>query len=186
MAQVSAHDTTHPFTPSITTSIGGRPVCTLCGTTEDGRKLPTKRSIQKVVIHRAEGPVTDPTMREVTYEGNTAEQRGNAWLRDIARTAPATGGYDKTDVTITFSNGQETQFRFDVQHTSLPDNDTSIRSHVRNFFLYHCRPEELPYIARDPRRLEYARRHTSPETKAAATELVALLDADAQTPVKEF
>jgi hypothetical protein len=117
-------------------------------------------------------------MRPKTFEGDNAEERGNAWLRDIARTAPAKGGYDKTDVSVTFSNGEEVEFRFDVQHTSLPDNDTNIRQHVRSWFLYLARPEELPHIARDPRRLKYAREHTTPGQKAAGAALLALLDAD--------
>jgi hypothetical protein len=133
-------------------------------------------SIQKVVIHRAEGPVADATMREATFAGDSAEAEGNAWLQRIARTAPAKGGYDKTDVPITLSDGQEIEFRFDVQHTSVPDNDTNIRQHMRSWFLYLCRPEELLHIARDPRRLEYARNHSTPEQKALAASLLALLD----------
>lgn len=135
-------------------------------------------SIQRVKIHRAEGLTTDPTMKPVQFEGDAAEQQGNEWLRRIAQTAPAEGGYDKTDVWVTLSNGQEYSFRFDVQHTSVPDNDTDIRSHIRTWFLYNCRPEEIPHIARDPRRLRWAQESTTPEEKQAAALLVALLDAD--------
>lgn len=82
------------------------------------------RSIQKVVIERAEGLTSHYTMVKVTYSGDNAEEWGNQWLREIAQTAPEHGGYDKTDVWVTLSNGQEYEFRFDVMHISLPDNDT--------------------------------------------------------------
>lgn len=136
------------------------------------------KSIQKVVIERAEGITGHYTMQPRTFEGETAEEQGNAWLREIAKTAPKTGGYDKTDVVITLSNGQDYSFRFDVQHTSLPDNDTNLRDHMRTWFLFNCRPEEIPHIAKEPRRLKRAQEMTSPEEKAEAAQLVALLDAD--------
>lgn len=138
------------------------------------------KSIQKVVIQRAEGPTGHYTMRKASFEGDRAEDNANLFLRHIAVTAPKDGGYDKTDVWVTLSDGSELQFRFDVQHTSLPDNDTNIRQHMRSWFLYLCRPEELPHIARDPRRLEHARLNTTPGQKAAAEAALALLDADNQ------
>jgi hypothetical protein len=141
------------------------------------------RSIQKVVIQRAEGPSNDPIMRKATFKGDTAEEQGNDWLRQIARTAPKGDGYDKTDVWVTFSSGQEYQFRFDVQDTSLPDSDTDIRQHMRSRFLYLSRPEELRHIAADPHRLEYAQRNTAPEQKALAESMLALLDTDAEESV---
>jgi hypothetical protein len=140
--------------------------------------LTQARSIQKVVIERAEGLTGHPTMKKVTFAGDTAEEQGNQWLRLIAETAPKEGGYDKTDVWVTLSNGQEFKYRFDVQHTSLPDNDTDIRQHVRTGLIYNCRPEEIPHIAAKPEWLEHARRSMTPENKAAAEWLVALLDAD--------
>lgn len=136
------------------------------------------QSIQKVVIQRAEGMTDHYTMKRVTYTGDTAETQGNHWLYQIAETAPSEGGYDKTDVWVTLSNGDEYAFRFDVQHTSLPDNDTNIRQHMRSWFLFLARPEELPHIARDPKRLKRARAMSTPEQKAHAEALLALLDAD--------
>jgi hypothetical protein len=78
------------------------------------------RSIQKVVIERAEGLTSHYTMVKVTYSGDNAEEWGNQWLREIAQTAPEHGGYDKTDVWVTLSNGQEYEFRFDVMHFPCP------------------------------------------------------------------
>lgn len=136
------------------------------------------RSIQKVTIERAEGLSDHYTMKPVTYTGDSAEEQGNQWLREIAQTAPATGGYDKTDVWVTLSNGEELEFRFDVQHTSLPDNDTNLRQHMRAWFLFNSDPAKLPHIARDPRRLKYALANLTPDGKAWSEAQLALLDAD--------
>jgi hypothetical protein len=136
------------------------------------------KSIQKVAIERAEGPSDHFTMKKVTFEGDSAEETANKWLLAISVTAPKTGGYDKTDVWVTLSNGQEFEFRFDVKHISQADSDTDIRAHVRCWFLYCCRPEEIPYIASDLRRLEFARKATTPEEKEKAAKLIELLDAD--------
>jgi hypothetical protein len=75
----------------------------------------------------------------------------------------------------------EYEFRFDVKHISLPDDDTDIRQHMREWFLYNCRPEELPHIAAaDPRLLRYAQSQIEPEIKSIAESVLALLDADEQ------
>lgn len=122
--------------------------------------------ITEVFIHRAEGPRDDPTMRPVTFTGLDAEARGNAWLKKIARTAPAQGGYDKTDVTITLDTGEKLSGRFDVQHTCCEDNDTDLKRHFRGDLLYVFAPERLPWLARDPKRLEAARRMNADRDKA--------------------
>lgn len=139
------------------------------------------RSIQTVVIERAEGINDHYTMARRTFTGDSAESQGNHWLQEIAQTAPQTGGYDKTDVWVTFSNGEEFELRFDVQHTTVPDNDTNIRQHLRSWLLYNSRPEELPHIASNPRRLNYAKIHITPESKAYCENMLALLDADPHT-----
>ena len=136
------------------------------------------RSIQKVVIERAEGLTGDYTMKKVEFTGDTAEIETNCWLHEIAKTAPKAGGYDKTDVSVTLSNGQEHSFRFDMMHTSLSDNYTNIRQHLRRWFLFIARPETLPYIASNPRRLQRVQTMFIPEQKAAAASALDLIDAD--------
>jgi hypothetical protein len=138
------------------------------------------RSIQRVVIQRAEGLTNHYTMKKVTFTGDSAEEQGNQWLCEIVQTVPKNGGYGKTDVRVTLSTGHEYEFRFDVKHISLPDNDTDIRQHMREWFLYNCRPEELPHIAADPRLLRYAQSQIEPEIKSIAESVLALLDADEQ------
>lgn len=103
-------------------------------------------AIAKVEIRRPEGPhhLCDRTFR--VFEGEDAEARGNAYLREISQTAPKGGAYDKTDVRILFANGQKWDARFDVKHASEPDNDTDLRKHVRDFLFFHLFPEQIPWI----------------------------------------
>lgn len=102
-----------------------------------------------VSIQRAEGPLVADFTDHV-FEGPDAEAQGNAYLRQIAVTAPMNGGYDKTDVKICFSNGQEWTARFDVKHLSCDDNDTDLRKHVRDFLFYHVNPDRIPWIMAEP------------------------------------
>jgi hypothetical protein len=52
---------------------------------------------------------------------------------------------------------------------------------MRSFLLLHCRPEELPHIARDKRRLEYFKAQITPDVKTEAESVLTLLDADLVT-----
>ena len=107
-------------------------------------------SITKVTVQRAEGPNTSDFSLH-TFEGETAEAAANSFLREIAQTAPKTGGYDKCDLTVTLVSGDTIGLRHDVKHTSLPDNDTDVRQHLRDFLFYHLNPEQIPHVARMPK-----------------------------------
>lgn len=109
-------------------------------------KTETPLAITEVRIRRAEGPheLCDREFR--VFIGRTAEDDGNAYLREIARTAPKDGSYDKTDVKLLFENGQEWDARFDIKHPSQPDNDTDLRKHVYDFLFFHLNPEQIPWI----------------------------------------
>ena len=109
----------------------------------------------EVRIRRGEGPNTSDFSWH-TFKGANAEEDGNAYLRYIAQTAPQGGGYDKTDVEITFENGREWEARFDVKYTGEPDNDTDLRQHVRDFLYFHLNPQDIPWVRelRDPRERE--------------------------------
>lgn len=138
----------------------------------------SKRRPAKIVyvfIHRAEGPVKDFTMRPVTYEGDTAEEQGNDWLRKIARTAPRDGSYDKTDVVIRLADGQELSGRFDIQHWTTGRNDTNLRDHFRDTLMFNCMPERFAHIAADPRKLAAARASVSHTVRRESRRILALL-----------
>jgi hypothetical protein len=89
--------------------------------------------IIKIVVDRAEGP---SALCFKTEHATIAE--ANKRLRDISMTAPRSGGYDKTDVTVFFDgtdiNGDDGwNFRFDVKYITQPDNDTDIIKHVQDW-----------------------------------------------------
>jgi hypothetical protein len=103
----------------------------------------------QVEIQRAEGPNTADFSKHV-YTGEFAEVYGNNYLRLIAWTAPKGGGYHKTDVKITFENGQEWAARFDIKHLFEPDNDTDLRKHVHDFLFYRLNPDQIEWIRNEP------------------------------------
>lgn len=85
-------------------------------------------TITKVIVEQAEGLTEDMVPR--TYEGPTCVRDAEKHLRKIAVTAPKSGGYYKTDVTITLVDGTDYQFRFDIKRLGLEDNDLSIVAHA--------------------------------------------------------
>ncbi len=145
-------------------------------------------AITRVAIRRAEGPIALCDGWHL-FEGVNAEERGNTYLREISQTAPKESGYDKTDVKLTFANGQEWNARFDIKHSSQPDNDTNLRQHVSDFLYFHLNPGKIQWI-RDlaVSSSEYKRREAVShivsirkmfvEDAPAFAELLALIDPD--------
>lgn len=84
--------------------------------------------IIKVRIQRAEGKISQcDGWHEFT--GADIERRANAYLAEISRTAPRDGSYHKTDVELTFENGETVKDVFAVKHPSTFNSDTNIRRH---------------------------------------------------------
>lgn len=87
--------------------------------------------IVKVVVEQAEGLAED--CKPFTYEGELCVEQAESKLREIALTAPAGGGYYKTDVQVTLVDGTDVSLRMDVQCLGTVDNDIEIMSHLRRF-----------------------------------------------------
>lgn len=102
-------------------------------------------TITRIEVERAEGPLTSDFTRHI-FDGQDAEQNANAYLREIARTAPRDGGYDKADVVVTLVSGDTVQTRHDVKHFTCPDADLDVRAHLHDFLFYHVYPEQIPWI----------------------------------------
>ena len=145
-------------------------------------------AITRVAVRRAEGPIALCDGWHL-FECADAEEHGNTYLWEISQTAPKDGGYDKTDVKLTFANGQEWNARFDVKHPSQPDNDTNLRQHVSDFLYFHLNPDKIQWI-RDlaASHSEYERRKAAGHIESirkmftddapAFAELLALIDPD--------
>lgn len=59
-------------------------------------------------------------------------------LRDsIAPRAPKGGGYDKTNVVITFADGWEYEARLDIKHTTEVDNETDLAKRIYDHLRFH-------------------------------------------------
>ena len=96
-----------------------------------------KIKITKIEIRRGEGSyVEDPNLGKWQTFENVFD--ADARLREIGKTAPATGGYDKTDVKVTFADGNTYEGRWDVKHPSQVNADLSIQKHIKQHFDYHA------------------------------------------------
>lgn len=94
----------------------------------------------QVWLNRAEGPTRlcgEKTVRTFA-EANTV-------LRDWARTAPSTGGYDKCDFRVDYDNGDTYSGRFDLVRDDQARSlmlETHIEEHCR-FMIGERRPLHL-------------------------------------------
>lgn len=113
--------------------------------------------ITQIVVVRAEGP--NELCGSWTFKGPTAEDEANKKLRQISLTAPKGGGYDKCDVTVTLSSGEEFTTRHDVK---LNDIDGTVYDHAERW---------LSYLVTSDKKI------ITPETKKEATALLAVLRA---------
>ena len=87
-----------------------------------------KITIQKIVVDRAEGLIEECFQTE-----HKTVDDANLRLIEISKTAPKNGGYDKTDVIIFFSDGDEWKARHDIQFGMI---DETIENHWKRHFNY--------------------------------------------------
>lgn len=103
------------------------------------------------------------TRIEFTYKEGRTDQMPDKWpvvfetqgdmnpwigaglqLRAWSEHAPATGGYDKTDFTVTWADGQTYQGRYDLKRHSVEPVD--LGGHMREFLTFYAgrkRPDHL-------------------------------------------
>ena len=107
-----------------------------CPMLSDLKKKDKKIFIKSIEITRAEGSsVYDPNLGKTQKFNNVKD--ADKRLLEISRTAPATGGYDKTDVKVTFEDGTTYEGRWDIKHFSQMNADLTIKDHIKqnfNFF----------------------------------------------------
>lgn len=104
-----------------------------------------KHKVKEIWLNRAEGPHEECGKPRTVHTFDEA----NAVLREWALTAPAEGGYDKTDFKITFDDGSEAlrevyQGRYDLKHHTVERPD--LAKHVRDFLGFYAgtwRPAHL-------------------------------------------
>ena len=89
-------------------------------------------TLKTITITRGEGPVDACGKPEAASSWRAAD----AILRIWSDTAPATGGYDKCDFTIEWTDGAMYDGRYDLKHHSVESCDLS--GHVRGFLGFYA------------------------------------------------
>lgn len=94
----------------------------------------TKRiGVKKIKLHRAEGKSSECVTREVTT-WRQAEELLIGW----SYTAPEPGwGYHKCDVWVTYEDGHEFKFRYDLYRLSTGDFE-SLSKHIHTMFAFNA------------------------------------------------
>jgi hypothetical protein len=88
-----------------------------------------------ILLNRAEGPSRE--CGEKTFTGPDCWQQAHRQLRNWSYSAPKGGGYDKTDFTVTFADGNEYEGRFDLSR-DWDQDAPSIEAHIHNHCTYHA------------------------------------------------
>lgn len=112
----------------------------------------TKLNAVKIVFHRVEGR-TDECTRHV-FEGPTCWDDVESHIRKARMTAPATGGYDKCDVEITYepdATGDPLTYtlRYDMAHPDRTGVYDTLAKHVRSSWLFYSLRETPPHLTRE-------------------------------------
>lgn len=91
-----------------------------------------QKRVKSITLDRVEGRISDLDVRTVkTFEA------ASKVLRDWAQTAPAAGeGYDKTDFSIEWEDGETYSGRIDLNSDDPESWD--LAGHVRRFASYHA------------------------------------------------
>ncbi len=98
-------------------------------------------TIATVTITRAEGQIGLDDFNPHTFDSMI---EANSYLRDMALTAPNSGGSDKVDFKVTFEDEQSYTGTYDLKQEDMATGDLS--AHMRAFVRFntgrHC-PEHL-------------------------------------------
>lgn len=140
---------------------------------------PVPAPLAFIRITRAEGYTSGiawPSGETRTFTGPAAWSAAHAALNQLCEDAPATGGYDKTDIHVEWVDGDVYAYRFDAQHASRSNRDTpDIARHILErlwFFQGNARPLHWTRAA-------YAGYIQQADFQENAAELLAMLTAHA-------
>lgn len=104
--------------------------------------------VTAITFNRAEGRAHECGPR--TFTGPDAWRDVERHIMVAARTAPASGGYDKCDVTITFADGFTYRTRYDMVHPTRSGHE-SLASHVRGTWECYAGRRIPAHLATDGR-----------------------------------
>ncbi len=121
--------------------------------------------VARIVLTRAEGRAYEcVTVPCATFKAT------DTLLRRWARTAPATGGYDKCDFRVEWADGETYNGRFDLKRTHTTGADM-LGAQMRRFLGIHA-GTFCPAGWTDERVAAYRRAYSSPEDQANAARML--------------
>ena len=96
-----------------------------------------KIQVKEITITRAEGPSAECGNKHVVTSFADSERI----LSAMSRTAPQGGGYDKTDFTVTFEDGESYTGRYDLKY----ERDETIAEHMTSFLMWYAGLTQNPH-----------------------------------------
>ena len=118
----------------------------------------------KIEIGFSESPEVNPNGE--VFEGLDCWEKAQKRLNAIAAATPEDLlGYHKTDITITFEDGEAYEGRLDIKHIHSENADHRLAKHIRHFFHFYTRRWK-PFHLTNEQYLEILSRHTKVEIAA--------------------
>jgi hypothetical protein len=96
-----------------------------------------------IILERGEGP-RDDCDKPVVFK--TFEEAKHA-LGFMARNAPKSGGYDKTDFIVVWHDGETYEGRVDLKREHVLGYD--LREHIRDFLSFHAGIRKPPHMSQE-------------------------------------
>ena len=103
-------------------------------------EITMKIQVKEIVITRAEGLISECGKKFIAKSYSDAE----AILSQMSKTAPQSGGYDKTDFIVTFADGETYQGCYDLRYT----REESLGEHMRNFIEWYAGLTQNPHCGK--------------------------------------
>ena len=100
-------------------------------------EITMKIQVKEITIIRAEGLSSECGKKHTAKSYAEAE----AILTRMAHSAPKSGGYDKTDFTVTFEDGETYDGRYDLKYT----RDESLAEHMKSFLMWYAGETKNPH-----------------------------------------
>ena len=96
-----------------------------------------KIQVKEIVITRGEGLISECGKKFIAKSYAEAE----AILSQMSKTAPKTGGYDKTDFIVTFADGETYSGCYDLRY----ERKESLGEHMRSFLEWYAGMTQNPH-----------------------------------------
>lgn len=121
----------------------------------------TKVKAVSIWLNRAEGRHDECVA--LTVDGDDVWSKANVVLLRWSHTAPKTGGYNKCDFKVTYSDGSAYDGRYDLKHNTV--EWPSLEKHVRDFLTFMAGQYCPPHMTEERYRAYLAAEHVAPHVE---------------------